>query len=157
MNAVSKALVTCSGTSQLKNQSSASAKEFAKKYVDNLDQVPQMRPSHSLLARNLHEYQEDPKLKADIQDATAQLLSVNGFSIKSNFSAAAGAHHLKCHLQLYLPNLIWTFHFSSHLGSYCDWLSIVPRRNSSVWIPFYDVVWAQTWRKWEYLSSDAGS
>ena len=86
MNAVSKALVTCSGTSQLKNQSSASAKEFAKKYVDNLDQVPQMRPSHSLLARNLHEYQEDPKLKADIQDATAQLLSVNGFSIKSNFS-----------------------------------------------------------------------
>ena len=77
-------------------------------------------------------------------------------SIKSNFSAAAGAHHLKCHLQLYLPNLIWTFHFSSHLGSYCRRLSIIPRRNSSVWIPFYDVVRAQTWRKWEYLMSDAG-
>ena len=45
-----------------------------------------MRPSHSLLSRNLADYNEDPKLKAHIQDATAQLLSINGFSIKSNFS-----------------------------------------------------------------------
>ena len=78
--------------------------------------------------------------------------------MKNNFSAAVGAHHLKCHLQPYLPNLIWKFHCSSHLGSYCRWLSIIiPRRNSSVWILFYDVVKAQTWRKWEYLLSDAGS
>ena len=53
------------GKSALITEQSSSAQEFAKKYVDNLDQVPASRPSYVLLSRGLKEF-KDPMLNSNV-------------------------------------------------------------------------------------------
>ena len=61
--------------------------------------------------------------------------------IENNFSAAVRAHHLKCHLQPFLPNIIWKFYFSSHLGSHLSLIIINPQEE------FLHIFFMMWWRR----------
>lgn len=91
---VGRALTTALSPKPGRLLSRAGSQEFALKYIENANQSPAVRPSYSLLSRNLEEYQQDPKLEANVCDAVGQMLSVNGFCIKSNFSV-----HLKIKIE----------------------------------------------------------